>query len=46
MADDGHRDVWSAPTRGWPTFGLDGKRLPDDELEALVLPEAIPVSVE
>lgn len=28
--NDGHRDTWSAPANGWPTFDADGRRIRDD----------------
>lgn len=31
MTDPGHRDTWSAPAKGWPTFDADGRRLPDED---------------
>lgn len=30
MTDFGHRDTFAAPSRGWPTFGPDGKIVRDD----------------
>lgn len=34
------RDTWGAPTKGWPTFGPDGRKVDDDD-EQLDASEAV-----
>lgn len=31
MNNDGHRDKFSPPAKGWPQFGPDGKVLRDED---------------
>jgi hypothetical protein len=37
------RDSWGAPTKGWPSFGPDGRRVDDDAPAAEPEPEEEPV---
>lgn len=31
MTDDGHRYTFASPSKGWPTFGPDGKIITDND---------------
>lgn len=43
-SDEGHRDSWSAPQSGWPTFGPDGKIVKDTQPPRRRCPEKGPQS--